>query len=448
MLAGPPTAAGLAARMRACLDSQALWCAVVAERYARLPGEQWQRLSVQSLAALLENDEIYREAWRPEPGHSPPFARHYILREARGMQPPPLGLERCRLPDLPHTGALADWLKVSLGGMWRLTRPAAQQRRAPLGEQHYRSHLLAKRSGGWRLLEVPHPHLMALQRRVLDELVQRIPLHEAACGYARGRSVVDHARAHAGQAVVLRFDLQDFFASVRSSRVHALFATLGYSAEVARELTALSTVATPEPVLQRLHQEGGLSFAQVQRLREPHLPQGAPTSAALANLCAFRLDLRLQGLADALGARYTRYADDLVLSGPRSLRSAALRIEAWIGHIAREEGFALNHRKTRCLGAGHRQAVCHIVVNEKPNLPCEEFDRLKATLHNCLRHGPDSQNREGRPDWRAHLQGRVAWAMQLNPAKALRLQRLLDRIEWPKDRPPGQAVVMPPHPFG
>jgi hypothetical protein len=55
--------------------------------------------------------------------------------------------------------------------------------------------LLAKRSGGWRLLEVPHPYLMALQRRLLDDLLDRVPPHEAACAYARERSVVDHARA-------------------------------------------------------------------------------------------------------------------------------------------------------------------------------------------------------------------------------------------------------------
>jgi RNA-directed DNA polymerase len=36
-----------------------------------------------------------------------------------------------------------------------------------------------------------------------------------------------------------------------------------------------------------------------RRLAAPHLPQGAPTSRALANLCAHRLDCRLTGLADA-----------------------------------------------------------------------------------------------------------------------------------------------------
>ena len=434
MLAGPPSRAGLLARLRACLDTEAGWQKALARRFARLPGEQWRRLSHRSLARLIETHSAYQDAWSGEVDR--PVVRRYILREAAGLRTPPLGLQHCHMPDWPHTQALAQWLGVSDGGMWRLTRPAAWQRRIGLGDQHYRCRLLGKRTGGWRLLEVPHPYLMRLQRRILDDLLDRIPPHEAACGYRRERSVLDHARAHLGQPVVLRFDLQDFFASVRASRVHALFGTLGYSEAVARELSALTTTATPEPVLRRMHEDGSLSWPQLQRLREPHLPQGAPSSAALANLCAFRLDLRLQGLADALGARYTRYADDLVLSGARSLRDAAARIEAWVARIALEEGFTLNHRKTRCLPAGQRQTVCHIVVNSRPNLPRDEFDRLKAILHHCVREGPAGQNREGRPDWRAHLQGRVAWAAQLNPAKALRLQRLLAQIDWSDEAQP------------
>jgi RNA-directed DNA polymerase len=346
------------------------------------------------------------------------------------MQPLPLGLHECRIPQWANSAELARGLQISSAGLWRLTRSVSWQRRSPLVDQHYRYRMLPKRSGGWRLLEVPEPYLVHLQRRVLHDLLDHVTPHEAACGYTQGRSLLDHVRAHMSQPMILKFDLRDFFASVRASRVHALFATLGYPEAVARELTALCTTATPEPILQRMRHEGGISWAQAQRLRDAHLPQGAPTSAALANLCAFRFDLRLDGLAYVLGARYTRYADDLTLSGPRSLHGNAARIERWIGRIALEEGFALNHRKTRCQPSGGRQTVCNVVVNQRPNLRREEFDRLKAVLHRCVTQGPNGENRHGVRDWRQHLQGRVAWAAQLNPEKAQRLERLFDRIDW------------------
>jgi hypothetical protein len=142
------------------------------------------------------------------------------------------------------------------------------------------------------------------------------------------------------------------------------------------------------------------------------------------------MDTRIAGLARALGARYTRYADDIVLSGDANLRRWADRIEARIGGFALDEGFALNHRKTRCVTRARRQQVGNIVVNAGTNLPRDEFDRLKAILHRCAVDGPSSQNRESLPHWEQHLRGRVAWAAQLNAAKAQRLGRLLARIDW------------------
>jgi hypothetical protein len=73
-----------------------------------------------------------------------------------------------------------------------------------------------------------------------------------------------------------------------------------------------------------------------------------------------------------------------------------------------------------------------MTINQRPNLPRQQFDQLKAILHNCVRWGPQSQNREGVDDFRAHLQGRVAYAAWLNPEKAKRLRRLWRQIEWPE----------------
>jgi RNA-directed DNA polymerase len=419
MLAGPRHEDGLAARMAFCLEARPPWLTVLAQAMARVPGEVWRRLDVQALGERVEVNDGFAQAWA---GEARPVARHWLLRSPDELLPAPPGLER---PHWPTVGALARGLGMTPAGLWRLTLPADWQRRRPLAQQHYRQQLIPKRSAGWRLLEVPEPHLRAIQRRLLGQLLNGLPPHEAAFGYTPGRSVVQHAARHTGQGRVLRLDLSDFFSTVRAARVHALFKTLGYSTAVARALTALCTTATPEAWLRA---EPRLSWPQRQRLRDAHLPQGAPTSPAVANLCAFGLDARLAGLAEAFGARYSRYADDLVISGPASL--PVRQISAWVAAIAADEGFAVNPRKTRSLGVAQRQSVCGIVVNDRPNLARDEFDRLKATLHRCVVDGPAAQNRDGHADWRAHLQGRVAWATQLNAAKAHKLKALLDLIDW------------------
>jgi RNA-directed DNA polymerase len=167
-----------------------------------------------------------------------------------------------------------------------------------------------------------------------------------------------------------------------------------------------------------------------RRLATPHLPQGAPTSPALANLCAFGLDRRLAGLASSLDATYTRYADDLAFSGGSLLSRRAPDIGRTVGLIAREEGFVLNERKTRAMPRSARQRVCGIVVNERPNVSRRDYDVLKATLHNAARRGPMGENRAAVPDFRAHLLGRISWVESLNPERGRKLRETFDRIDW------------------
>jgi hypothetical protein len=44
--------------------------------------------------------------------------------------------------------------------------------------------------------------------------------------------------------------------------------------------------------------------------------------------------------------------------------------------------------------------------------------------------GPDTQNHAGLRDFRAHLEGRVAWVEQLNARRGQRLRRIFDEIKW------------------
>jgi RNA-directed DNA polymerase len=81
-------------------------------------------------------------------------------------------------------------------------------------------------------------------------------------------------------------------------------------------------------------------------------------------------------------------------------------------------------------GRGGRQTVTGVVVNARPNLPRAEFDRLKAILTNCVRHGAANQNRDRHPDFRAHLAGKVAHLASVHPARGRKLWALFDKIAW------------------
>ena len=71
-----------------------------------------------------------------------------------------------------------------------------------------------------------------------------------------------------------------------------------------------------------------------------------------------------------------------------------------------------------------------VVLNAHPNIRRDEYDRLKAILHNCVRFGPASQNREGHADFRSHLLGRIAHLAMLNLQRGEKLRKLFERMVW------------------
>ena len=137
------------------------------------------------------------------------------------------------------------------------------------------------------------------------------------------------------------------------------------------------------------------------------------------------MDCRLAGLARRAGAVYTRYADDLAFSG-----DDVDWISPYAAAIVEDEGFIVNHRKTRIMRQGVRQRLAGIVVNQGMNIIRPDFDLLKAILTNCVRLGPEGQNREGHADFRAHLRGRVGFVEMIHAGRGARLRAIFDRIAW------------------
>ncbi len=359
-------------------------------------------------------------------GH-PTFVKAWIAGQGRILplpvtpqMVPAMGAPReWQIPAISTLAELADALRLhgdDLG--WLIAHGQAD---------HYRHRWQAKpKSDRFRLIESPKTLLKFAQRQVLRRILDAIPPHEAARGFRPGNSVRDFVEPHTGRELLLRFDLEDFFPSLCAARVLRVFLTAGYPEAVARALTRLTTRATPHSTLE----ETTLAWAERRRLATPHLPQGAPTSPALANLGAFRLDCRLAGLAEAVGANYTRYADDLLFSGGEDFARQARRLETSIAAIILEEGFRPNYHKTRVLRQGQKQHAAGLVLNEKPNIDRRDFDRLKAILTNCARHGPATQNRDRHPDFAAHLQGKLAWVRFIHPGKEAKLRAIFEKIDW------------------
>ena len=330
-----------------------------------------------------------------------------------------------QLPSLTTKLELAEWLGVTSAEVDWLTR---SRRDRPVEKEHYR-YRWVPRPGRPRLFEIPRLRLKQAQRK-LTELFALIPPHAAAHGFVPGRSVASCLEPHVGQEVVLRMDLRHFFPSIRRGRVMALLRDFGYPVVVAQLIARLVTATVPQPILEEARPLCGEQAFDVlsHALGQPHLPQGVPTSPVIANLVAWKLDCRLAGLAEKVGAQYTRYADDLIFSGDRSFGRGLTQFREFVLAIAIDEGFFIRHHKTRTMRSGGRQIATGLVLNQRLNVPREEYDQLRAILHNCARDGLASQNRDEHPDFLAHLQGRVAYVAATNAERGQKLMRLLQRI--------------------
>src|SRR5581483_7153280 len=139
----------------------------------------------------------------------------------------------------------------------------------------------------------PAPELKAVQRRIAKKLLQTHPLHDACNGYRAGKSIVSNAVPHLDKDFVLNIDIKDFFTTISSKRVLGLFCSMGYSEETSYLLARLCT-------------------------REGALPQGAPSSPDIANLICRRMDHRLSQFCKRREWHYTRYCDDITISGAGS----------------------------------------------------------------------------------------------------------------------------------
>ena len=252
-----------------------------------------------------------------------------------------------------------------------------------------------------------------MQRTILDQILGKIPMHDACHGFVAGRSTVTNATPHQGAAIIVKLDLKDFFPTVHYRRVRGLFQWLGYNAEVANTLAGLTTY---RPKLE----DGTVLWPGV-------LPQGAPTSPALANLACRRLDRRLGKLGEKYGAVYTRYADDLTFSFKTEPPVKLGRFLWWVDAICQQEGFHERPDKRRILRNKHQQRITGIVVNAGVHVPRADKKRFRAILHNCAKHGVASQAK-GRDDFEAYLRGYAAYVHMVEPERGAKLVAEVEKV--------------------
>lgn len=286
------------------------------------------------------------------------------------------------------------------------------------GPYRYRTNKISKKSGGTRTLHIPDADLAMLQRKLLRRLLNRLdyPAHVAA--YVPGRSLRDAAQVHANSAHLIVLDIQDFFGSTTRSHVRkGLQKAFDIQFETAHAIATIGTV-------------------RVEYNGKPHyvVPQGAPTSGALANIAAMaHLDPCVLRTAERHGLKYTRYADDLALScTDRRTPAQISQIVRDLTHAVRASGYFVNYDKLRAHAKGAHHRLLGICVNEHPNVPLTQYKQLRAEIHYARTAGVEAAALRNAPQgtsaaqYASTLRGRITHLRGLRCPRAERLWQELE----------------------
>lgn len=243
----------------------------------------------------------------------------------------------------------------------------------------YRDIVREKRTGGNREISSPHPLLRTVQRWILDNILCSIDRNYSSFAYAKGVSIVDCAGQHVGAKWLVKLDLHNFFGTIYEKNIYQIFRGLGFrkliSFELARLCTRMEENSTP------VNFDRYTVIRSYNSGRQGILPQGAPTSGALANAVASNLDNRLQDIALSRGLVYTRYSDDLVFSaGPTFNRQKASDLIKNVSRDIQQCGFQVHRKKTRVVPPGARAVVLGLLVDESRVRLLPEYKR-RIDLH-------------------------------------------------------------------
>lgn len=314
---------------------------------------------------------------------------------------------------------------------------------------------IPKRDGSSRHISSPMSDLKKFQALLLKKFLSGPEVaHEAAYAYVKGKSAVQCARVHESAVWAVKVDIKNFFESIDEKQVYWAFRSRGVSNYraffLARFTTRLerqpfevkktlrkhfSGLGTPDLKKYKVVQRHKLlKKFNVERRRIGYVPQGSPTSGQITNLVFYPLDVKLTKSAKTLGAKYTRYADDIIFSFTKPFsRDEAEQALSKISHLVSEGGFQLNQTKTRILKPGSRMQVLGVLIGSPGiRVPPSKKKSLDKSLRAIKKFGFE-KHAEHLEESRSYtvlnkLHGFLVWAKEVEPSWANPRMDILSKL--------------------
>lgn len=231
--------------------------------------------------------------------------------------------------------------------------------------QYYRPFELTKKNGKKREILAPRKFIKVTQHWIADHFLNRLKIHSSCFSYRKGVGIKDNAYNHVGMGYVANIDIIDYFGTINKTMIKKCLLDNNIPMNIVEVISGLVTYYGC-------------------------LPQGAPTSPIISNAILHDFDENMCKSALQLDCVYTRYSDDITISG-NSREKVVLLIKVAERLLGRQ-GFIINREKTRILSYNNRQVVTGILVNESLR-PTRKYRRkVRAAFNNAIKTMDSSED--------------------------------------------------------
>lgn len=248
------------------------------------------------------------------------------------------------------------------------------QRIAKRSSFYYRDYKIPKHTGGERLISQPSPELKTMQYWVLNNIIDELPVSNAAYAYKKGDSIKKHANLHCNSKFVLHADICNFFPSIHSKHLNQV---LENNKKIFTELG--------------IDYEDALNDIQNICFRNDSLCIGAVSSPAISNVIMYSFDVALLNYCKSKNCIYSRYADDIYISSKKY-------IDTYLINVIQSElyklDFSINRRKTKFFSSKYRRKITGLIItgDSQVSVGTERRNEIKKMVYDKLIHG------KGNPD--------------------------------------------------
>lgn len=264
-------------------------------------------------------------------------------------------------------------------------------------DRYYLSYGIKKRRGRSRKIDAPQGKLLEIQKKILYKILYKYKPHPIAHGFVKRRGPKTNAEEHVGANILITLDIQNFFNSILEEQVYS---TLEYL--FGKRLPYDKTTSGDINVITKL------------LIYRGRVPQGAVTSPAISNLFMLPYDKKIKKLQSKYGVIITRYCDDIAISTKKREGLKIKDILKDFREILRSAGLRMNKTKTKVRKKYHRMRVTGIIVNEKINIPRENWRNFRACLHNIK----VKASVEEIPNINLQkMRGYIEWVRMINPIR-------------------------------